>query len=197
MDYAFTDQMVRDDREELTRAAISYLERYKGSFRPILDARTAYLTGEELNIAEIRTILNVMRADTSIRMTYDPPLRSNVIEFPRNKFAPVDSDEPRRPMWYRIRMEVKPEYVYGMSMHKRAQVIHDISRVKSYAEYFPVGSYERGRQIWEPRIKFHIKWGCTGPNTNNFRLLTVREADSLILQGCARPCPSCERLGDA
>src|SRR4051812_34470084 len=78
MDHAFTDEMVRQDRADLTKAAMEYLATYKGSFQPILDARKALMEGYELGVAHIRTILNTMRADTSVQMEYTPPT-NNVI----------------------------------------------------------------------------------------------------------------------
>lgn len=201
MDYAFTDQMVRQD-PSLREAAEKYVQDYKGSFMPVLQARQALVEGHELNVAEIRTVLNIMRADTSIRILCQPS-PSNVIEFPKSRaisFAPDDLlvDKPS-PRWRRHAFSFKPQWTHGMSMHKRAEVIHDLDRIKSYAEYYPRGSWHHGEKIWEPKFEFFPQWKCGAKppyNRPNIRLLTAHEADQLLRRSMMRMCPSCDRIND-
>lgn len=194
MDYAFTDQMVRSDRYDLTEAAETYLRNYKGSFEPILEARRAMLQGAELNVAEIRMILNVMRADTSVRIEYTPPPR-NVIQFPRRPVPFFDDDEPirRDPVWYRLKA-FKLKMPFAMSLHKRAEVIHYISNDRSECHYHPIGSHSQGRKVFEPFWDFRVAFECSATRPPKMRMLTTYEAFYLVEAGYMRLCRTCLTL---
>jgi hypothetical protein len=207
VEHAFTDQMVRADREDLTAAALQYLEKYKGNFQPILDARQAFAEGYELNVAEIRMILNVMRADTSIRMEYTPPA-GQVIKFPDRGIFREEKVVPTPPKFQevRVRTQIKSKYVFGMSMHKRAETIHYLDHSKtegvfkqagarSYAGRLSVRPFAQGHgwhQIWFDRIEVSISWRCSVMNPH-VRLLTSTEAHKLLSEGRKRLCPQCRR----
>lgn len=208
MDHAFTDQMVRSDKADLTRAVLEYLGRYKGSFQPILAAREAVHEGHELNVAEIRTILNVMRADTSIRLEYTPPM-AQIIEFPKRVNFAFDPQPVERPRSLEVLVKGRIKLPYGTSIGKRAEVIHTVSQAKTKFLYKRPGAHslrsawQTKRHGWEPlwfeRIEVELHWLCKQQEGWNFILLSELEAGAWVAAGALdatygprRVCPSCK-----
>lgn len=200
MDHAFTDRMVREDKEDLSKAAKDYLLAYKGSFEPVLHARAAVIEGVELNVAQIRTVLNVMRADTSIRMEYTPPTGSNVIQFPLGG-RQRDEESPRvttPKLELVVFGRIKSKYVFGMSMHKRAEVIHYVDHDKTRIVYKRSGASSLitspRRMGWQKlyfdRIEVQYGWEC-GSKNPKVRLLTTDMMEAIVNRGLGRLCPTC------
>jgi hypothetical protein len=178
---------------------------YKSNFQPVLDVRNMISSGVTLSVAHVRTILNVMRADTSVQLQYTPP-EGKIIQFPkRNPFA--HDDEPymqlaeavertrHRLQDFEVRGSIKPCYTFGMSPHKTSLNIHYVSRKRSQFCYKQAGtrSYSRGRgwqTIWENRIEVKLMWDC-GQEVKGVRLLTTNEASRLIQEGVMKLCPNC------
>lgn len=202
MDHAFTDRMVREDRVELTQAALDYLKAYKGSFKPLLDARTAHLTGEVLNVAEIRMILNCMRSDTSVRMEYTPPEVSNVIDFPRSRaFYDDDIVVEKRRLELPVRGKINRTFATSTSL--RAEVIHEVNQDSVRLTFKRAGAHSliprNGWQVlWYDRIEVDFRYLCGAkPTWTTLQLLTVVEAREMIRNCERRYCPGCVRVANA
>jgi hypothetical protein len=200
MEHAFTDRMVREDKEDLTEAVLKYLQTYKGNFQPILDARRAVHEGYALNVAEIRMVLNVMRADTSIRLEYAPP-EGNVIQFPRAvAFEEEEEARPRKPEYreFLVRGRIKSKFIFGISTHKTAVNVHYINHSRTRFIYKQAGARSHSRQmgwhqLWENRIEIEYFWECSSKNPK-VRLLTSAECFRLVEEGLMKLCPTCLTL---
>jgi hypothetical protein len=197
MDHAFTDQMVRND-PSLREAATRYVLDYKGNFDPILNARQTLIQGEQLGVAHIRTILNVMRADTSIRLEYTPP-KNNVVKFPGVFQEEEEVFVPKRAREIRVKGRVRA--TFGMSTHKRAEVIHYVDHGQTVFTFKEAGARSlirhRGwEQIWEDRIEVGLRWECSQRNPK-VRLLATDEVAVLLSRGLMRICPTCLRIRTA
>jgi hypothetical protein len=208
MDYAFTDQMVRADREDLTEAALNYLMDYKGSFEPLLKARQAIDDGYELGVAHVRMILNCMRADTSVQIEYTVSQKSNVIQFPKRPVHTFVDDEGHKtvtqPREFRINGRIKRDHF--TSLHQRAEIIHDIDHSSVRFTFKGAGtrSYSRSagwQQLWYDRIEVEFRAQCSVKPSTNPLLLSSADMDNWILQrdkdmveefGVRRPCPRCD-----
>lgn len=67
----YTDRDVRED-ENLTDAAIDYLERYQGEFDFLVDCKMRIANGSGLNVGMIRGVLNCMRHDPRVKNLPEP-----------------------------------------------------------------------------------------------------------------------------
>jgi len=202
MDHAFTDQMVRAD-PSLREAAEKYLLDYKGSFQPILEARRVLQEGiYELNVAEIRTVLNVMRADTSIRIEYEPP-QGNVIQFPRRQRLVDEQEVTKAKPKLEVPIRSRIKFDYGTSLNRQAQVIHDIDHEGTEFAYKRAGARTLTRRGWEvfwyDRIEVKLKWSCSAAISRQPMLLLVnaKTAGHMIMDGYRRACPQCKKVADA
>lgn len=213
MEYAFTDALVRADREVLTIRAEQYLRAYTGDFHVLVQARNQLNEGYELNIAQVRTVLNTMRADTSVRFDYQPPAGTNVIQFPAPQRRGVDfggeledldeDDYPSRrrfvkdyvpePRWRRHK-RFKIKLPYGMSMSVRSEVIHLMSQERTELNYHPIGSWYDGEKVFgQPRWQFRFYYECSQAS-KNLRMLTAHEAEVLVNLGIMRFCRTCQQF---
>lgn len=201
MEYAFTDDMIRRDREVLTGQALAYVQHYTGSFGPILQAKAILDEGMMLSVGQIRVILNTMRTDTSVVLNYKPSLAPNVINFPERRprvdFGyPGDDEEPRETLrqperrWFRWPFRLK--LPHGMSMAVRSEVIHLMSQERSRLEVHPVGSWWNGEKVWkEPIWSFRLYYECSEA-AKKLRMLTAYEAEVLVDLGLMRFCRTCQ-----
>lgn len=71
-DIPYTDRNVREDAI-LTEYALEYLEKYGGSFEPLVNAQNMLRAEGELPTAIIRVVLNCMRFDTNVASLLPPP----------------------------------------------------------------------------------------------------------------------------
>jgi hypothetical protein len=203
--------MVRTDREVLTVRARQYLESYTGDFHVLIEARRQLAEGYELNIAQVRTVLNAMRADTSVRFDYTPPAGTNVIQFPapqqRGVSFEVDDEKypshrrfmeeyvPREPRWRRHK-KFKLKLPYAMATAARSEVLHLISQERSELTYYPVGSWHNGEKVFgQPLWEFRLYYECTQAS-KKLRMLTEHEAAVLENLGLMRYCRTCQQFRD-
>lgn len=203
MDHAFTDQMVREDRESLTEAVYAYLLQYRGNFQVVKDAARTVAKGEDLNVAQIRTILNVMRADTAVQMEYTPPRTNNVVEFPRRGVFHQDAHLGNVVRRLELPVRGRLKLPYATSTGIRAEVIHEIN-LQSVAFVFKrsgAQSLKRSRgweQLWHDRIEFDFRHLCgSRPNHNTAWLLSEADALQMIRTCQRRRCPGCVRVANA
>jgi hypothetical protein len=199
MEFAFTDDLVRRDREVLTDRVLAYLQSYTGEFGPLIQARNLIKHGVSLNVAQVRTVLNAMRADTSVVMDYQPPIGAQVISFPRTPrmdlFAPDVEDEPYEPparRWFKHDFRFK--LPYAMATAARAEVIHLLSQERSILEYHPIGSWYDGKKVFgQPIWNFRLYYECTQAS-KKLRMLTEHEAEVLVDLGLMRYCRTCQQF---
>jgi len=71
-DYKYSDRDVRED-PRLRELAISYINQYGGNFEPLLRAKMAMASGHELNVPQVRMVLNCMRHDAQVSDTLPKP----------------------------------------------------------------------------------------------------------------------------
>lgn len=215
MEYAFTDAIVRADREVLTARALQYLMAYAGEFHVLVSAKHKVNQGYELNIAEIRTVLNTMRADTSINFDYQPD--SNVLSFPVPERRPrgiqfddlneddypsykafvqrYDTYPVREPRWRRHK-KFNIKLPYGMSTVVRSEVIHLMSTERTEVNYYPIGSWHDGEKVFgQPKWEFRFYYECTQAS-KKLRMLTEHEAEVLVDLGLMRFCRTCRQFRD-
>lgn len=213
MEYAFTDAVVRADREVLTIRAEQYLRAYVGEFHVLVHAKRKLALGYELNIAEIRTVLNAMRADTSCHFDYEPPA-GVVIDFPQNRrgvvFDDLEEDDfgSRRrfvqeyvqpePRWRRYKKwRFNPNLPYVMATAVRSEVIHLVSQERTELTYYPIGSWHNGEKVFgQPLWEFRLYYECT-QGSKKVRMLTEHEAEVLVSVGLMRFCRTCQTFREA
>jgi hypothetical protein len=214
MEYAFTDSQVRRDRDILEQQVHNYIRNYAGAFQPVVDAKRLLADGYGLNVAQMRMVLNAMRADTGIRLNFQPSGGAQVIEFPRSPrghasasspFAvPFDDDgedyketkASRRvaddPRWFEV--DFKFNMPYGMTMQVRGEVIHLMSQERSKLTYYPIGSWHWGKKVFgQPKFHFKLYYECSEAS-KKLRMLTESEAQTLADHGLMRFCRTCQTI---
>lgn len=61
------------ENPDLREIALDYVEKYGGSFEPLVRAKVALTRGEDLNASQIRVILNCMRLDPNVSSSLPSP----------------------------------------------------------------------------------------------------------------------------
>lgn len=207
MENAYTDRDIRDT-PSLEAIAEEYVQRYTGSFELILDCRDRLRDGYRLGVSQVRAVLNTMRADPRVRQLPMPSQRSDDVEIAR---GPRLTDNvilfPRRervrPVY--IELPARWKHDFGMSTHRRAEVIHKMAHYKCSLTYFPHATQHQ----FHDRFRVRIAWACGSalPSVRNrnssqyteewlIRLLTTDQAIALLQTNARRMCPQCDRIGE-
>lgn len=198
---AYTDRDVLDS-PELEAVAKQYVHAYTGSFQFLLDCADRLRDGYGLTTTQVRTVLNAMRADPRVRVLPVPTAPAR----PTTVVIYDDSDDDAR---YLRPVRVRPPYIelparwhhdFGISTHRRAEVIHKMVHFKCSVTYYPHATQHR----FHDRFRVRIAWACGAglPGVQNrnssqyteewpIRLLTTDEATELLETNARRMCPTC------
>jgi len=95
VDRRYNDRDVRDDLEELTEAAVEYLEQYEGEFDFLVDMRMRVGLGRPLTVGMVRGVLNCMRNDPRV-VSPPEPQGPEDYEYERENVVPIHRKRERR-----------------------------------------------------------------------------------------------------
>jgi len=197
----YTDAHVRGD-PRLGHVAETYVRDYVGDFDAVTMCRDRILAGEQLTVSQIRTMLNIMRADPRV-IDLPVPDDYDVVGVRRVGFGDRDTDAAyrrqlrRRPPF--IDLPVRWHVTHGISLHKAAVVVHRFDARASFIRYFPQAT----QHVFTDRFTPHLRWYCAASVPQvpwrrrsrhpGIRLLTEHEAEVLVANELRRPCLTCDR----
>lgn len=119
----------RDVREKplLTELAKEYLQKYGGTFEPLVRAQRVLGAGHDLTPAIVKTVLNCMRHDTSVAEDMPDPGEWIYPEMKKQTTTGKKSKKPPKLPYECDRTDFHPEH-HGDTIQGYCQGIHEINR---------------------------------------------------------------------
>lgn len=204
MDRSYTDRDVLND-PRLVPLVAEYLKQYTGNFHVVLRAQNLIQQGETLRVAQVRSILNCMLADTNVPYMPIPEyhqFHADEYMTPREGYVfvsrssngrtfteeiPAPPQAPRRKVMIDLKSRIK--FDFGFSMARLSRLVHvvDHKKFKQQWQTGPVTYYTSNQSY---RLK--VYWGCgTNLAPDRLRSLTMHQANILVERGHLSWCERC------
>lgn len=190
----FTDLDVVKDQERdgaLTKAAVSYVKNYTGSFLFLRNAQIALRT-RALRIQEIRGVLNVMLADPNVSDLQN--LRCTQQSTSTQMSSRVQSSPPTpQPMWIELKTHWPRKFI--TSTHNATRYIHILNTERCSIKFLANAEH----RAWDSRFYSYVHVHC-GTRINpdawykNNMLLTLSEAIDMHANKTRAWCRKCTNL---